>query len=48
MTELIGIFAVMMCPIIGLGVTLYLSAEATKDIGHDQNLDTQEAEDPSH
>ena len=33
--ELIGIFAVMMCPMIGLGVTLYLSAEATKDIGHE-------------
>jgi hypothetical protein len=33
MTELLGIFAVMMCPMIGLGVTLYFSAEATKEIG---------------
>ena len=34
--ELIGIFAVMMCPMIGLGVTLYLSANATKDIGKEE------------
>jgi len=33
MIELIGIFAVMMCPMIGLGVTLYFSSEATKEIG---------------
>ena len=35
MTELIGIFAVMMCPMIGLAVTLVYSHEATKDIGKD-------------
>ena len=33
--ELLGIFAVMMCPMIGLGVTLYYSWEATKDIGNE-------------
>lgn len=36
MTELIGVFMVMMCPMIGLGVTLYLSTEATKEIGKEQ------------
>lgn len=35
-TELIGIFAVMSLPMIGLGVTLWLSWKATKDIGEDK------------
>jgi hypothetical protein len=33
--EVIGIGIVMMLPIIGLGVTLILSAQTTKDIGND-------------
>jgi len=33
--EVIGIGIVMMLPIIGLGVTLILSNEATKDIGNE-------------
>jgi len=33
--EAIGIGIVMMLPIIGLGVTLILSYEATKDIGNE-------------
>ena len=37
MTELFGIFAVMMCPMIGLGITLILSHEATKEIGNEQS-----------
>ena len=36
MTELIGIFAVMMCPMIGLAVATYFSVEATKDIGNEE------------
>lgn len=36
-TELLGIFAVMMLPMIGLGVTLYLSWDATKDIGKEDD-----------
>jgi hypothetical protein len=35
-TELIGIFAVMSLPMIGLGVTLYLSWKATKEIGNER------------
>jgi hypothetical protein len=36
--EVIGIGLVMMLPIIGLGITLILSAEATKDIGNDVDI----------
>ena len=32
---LIGIFAVMSLPMIGLGITLYYSYKATKNIGED-------------
>jgi len=33
--DVLGIGIIMMLPIIGLGVTLILSAEATKDIGNE-------------
>ena len=33
--ELLGIFAVMMLPIVGLGITLIYSHKATKNIGED-------------
>jgi hypothetical protein len=32
---IIGIGAVMLCPMIALGVTLIFSIEATKDIGNE-------------
>jgi hypothetical protein len=33
MTEVIGITAVMLCPMIAIAVTLYYSHKETKDIG---------------
>ena len=36
-TEVLGIFVVMSLPMIGLGVTLYLSWGATKDIGKEDD-----------
>jgi len=35
MMDVIGIGAVMMAPMIAIGVTLILSHEATKDIGNE-------------
>jgi hypothetical protein len=35
MTELIGIFFVMMLPLIAGGITFIVSHEATKDIGNE-------------
>ena len=32
MIDLIGILMVMMCPMIGLGITLYFSIETTKEV----------------
>jgi hypothetical protein len=32
-TDLLGVGAVMLCPMLAIGATLYYSAEATKDIG---------------
>jgi hypothetical protein len=36
--DVLGIGAVMMLPMIALGVTLILSHEATKEIGNDVDL----------
>jgi|DEB0MinimDraft_4_1074332.scaffolds.fasta_scaffold764285_2 hypothetical protein len=35
MMDVIGITAVMMCPMVAIAVTLYYSHLATKDIGND-------------
>ena len=38
MIEIIGITAVMLCPMIAIAVTLYYSHKETKDIGNDQDI----------
>jgi hypothetical protein len=38
MTEVIGIGAVMMLPMIAIAVTLYYSWKETKDIGNDKDI----------